>query len=360
MVGINPENVHFLTYVRHLCSRGHLVTVITNAGSVDAPVEVVDFGRHTRLIRLVPPVFRILLRAWRVRRALASGHFDVVSIQQMTPDGVYAALLSRAPVVPTFWGSDLLRLEIRPWFVRRLMPLAVRRSAAIHATCEEIAERTIAMGASPDDVETFNYGVDLDVFRDDGCEAREPHRVACTRGLRPFYRIPEIVQAFRGVVERYPDARLVLAGDGQPGDREALEALAEAEGIAEHVTFTGRLGPEGVATELKRASVWVSMPPSDSFALSLQEAMACGAFPVVPELKSMREGLDDERGILLAEVTPDTLDAALIEGIARSAEGAHAEPNRRVVEEKGDRRANLARFEAILVRVAEGSGSAAS
>ena len=359
VVGIDPRNMHFLTYTRYLAEQGHDVTVITNADVVDAPVKVVNFGRHSRLIKYVPSVFRVMLRAWRVRRAIVRGRFDAVSIQQVTPDGVYAALLANAPVVPTFWGSDLLRLEIRPWFVRRLMPRAVRRSAFVHATCEEIERRVLQMGAEPSRVETFNYGIDLDVFTADGIEMREPHRVLCTRGLRPFYRIAEIVRAFPRVVERFPDAVLVLAGDGWEGDREALETVVAEEGMADHVRFTGRLDAAGVASELRSAAVWVSIPPSDSFALSLQEAMACGAFPVVADLPAMREGVDESRAILLTDVAPEPLAAAIAEGIERAGSGAHIVPNQAFVQARGDRRVNLARYESLLLRAAAEDGRAA-
>ena len=358
VVGIYPRSIHLLTYVRYLVERGHDVTVITNAETVDAAVRVVNFGRHTRLIRFVPSVFRVALRAWRVRRALVRGRFDVVNIQQMTPDGVYGAVLSPSPVVPTFWGSDILRLEIRPWFVRRLMPRAIRRAAAVHATCREIASIVIEMGAQPEKVETFNYGVDLGLFTTVGPEQREAHRVISTRGLRPFYRIADIVAAFPTVVDRYPDARLVLVGDGQPGDKENLEAAAAEAGIPDHVEFTGRLEFEGVASELRRASVWVSIPPTDSFALSLQEAMACGTLPVVADIPAMREGLDETRGILLPVVNAEAVGGAMIEGIERAALGEHLVPNRRFVEEHGDRRVNLARYESLLARVASRSSSA--
>lgn len=128
----------------------------------------------------------MVLRRWR---------FDVVSVQQMTPDGVFAALLSPWPVVPTFWGADILRLSMRPWYVRRLMPKAVRCAARVHATSRQIAEVVMAMGADAGRVETFNYGVALDVFVLSRPETRDAARIVCTRG-RP--RLPRL----RGPCER--------------------------------------------------------------------------------------------------------------------------------------------------------------
>lgn len=360
VVGIEPNNVHFRTYVRYLLERGHDVTVVTNTWSAEEAARVVNFARHTRLIRLAPRWFRDLLRAIRLRGVLRAERFDVVNVQQMTPDGVFAALLAPWPVVPTFWGSDILRLSIRPWYVRRLMPKAVARAARVHATSGQIARILTSMGADPDRVETFNYGVDLDVFALDGPEVREGSRIVCTRGLRPFYRAEAIVRALPLLARLVPDVRLVLAGDGQPGDREALERVAAECGVADRVEFPGRLAPAGVAAELRRAAVLVSIPPTDSFALSVQEAMACGAFPVVSDIPSMREALDERTAAFVTDVAPEPLATLLADAIERARQGSHVAPNRATVERVGDRRQNLARFERMLSEAARGAAPGAA
>ncbi|MBN2404043.1 MAG: glycosyltransferase family 4 protein, partial [Coriobacteriia bacterium] len=172
----------------------------------------------------------------------------------------------------------------------------------------------------------------------------------------PFYRLTEIVEAMRVVCDRHSDAELVLVGDGLPGDRELIEAAISREGLTGRVEFTGRLEPAAVATELRRAAVWVSVPPSDSFALSLQEAMACGAFPVTTDLRAMREGIDESRGILVSDISPGALGEALSEGLSRAAEGGFAARNHAVIARVGDRTVNLSRYAGMLTRAAEMGG----
>jgi glycogen(starch) synthase len=65
------------------------------------------------------------------------------------------------------------------------------------------------------------------------------------------------LQAFALLAERFPDARLAIAGDGP--ERGVLEAEAEALGVGERVEFMGWLGSEAVLSVMASASV-VLMP----------------------------------------------------------------------------------------------------
>jgi glycosyltransferase involved in cell wall biosynthesis len=84
---------------------------------------------------------------------------------------------------------------------------------------------------------------------------------------------------------------LTICGDGP--ERKMLEEKAKGLGIAEKVTFTGKLDPPGIAAQLKNADIYVSTAESDSTSVSLLEAMACGAVPVVTDLEANREWIRD-------------------------------------------------------------------
>ncbi len=349
--GISPKSFHFRTYVNHLAAQGHDVTVITNADEFDAPVEVVNFARVTRVSRMMPPRMGWILRAWRLWRALHGHGFDVVNIQQMTPDGVIATMLSAVPVVPTFWGSDILRLGERPRWVRLLMPRAVRKSSALHATAHVIAGRLIDLGADPGRIAVFNYGVDLGLFR---LRTAEPERgsIVSTRHLQPLYRHADIIRAMPLVLEREPDARLTLAGLAPEEDLDMLTGIVGQLGLSGVVEFPGRLDKPEVARRLAAAELWVSIPTSDSLAISLQEAMACGAFPVVSDLPSMREILDEPNAVFVRDVSPAALADSVVRALSLARTGAHVAVNRATVERVGDRSHNLHRYERLLVEAA--------
>lgn len=293
--------------------------------------------------------FAVLL--WRLRRALRGGDFDVLDVMQVTPAGVYAACLWRGPLVLDFWGSDIMRLDQRPWLVRQLMRRALAKASCIHSVSRQMTAALVSHGADETVIETFQYGVDLSGFAFAAGGGR-PETVVWSRGLREFYRLETMLRAWPEVLRRRPRARLIVT-QADPS-LERWQALAAELGVAGSVAFVGRVSHEELAASLREAAVWVSIPPSDGAPLSLLEAMASGALPVVSDLESVREWLGDERAVFVPVVDNEHLAAAVVTGLELAADGTHAQENRRIVEERGDRRLNLPRWERLLERAAAG------
>ena len=70
---------------------------------------------------------------------------------------------------------------------------------------------------------------------------------------------------------------------------------------------------EAVADLNRLADIAVSVPSSDGTPVSVLEAMACGAAPVVSDLPSLREWITDgENGLLVPVGDPEALAAAIV------------------------------------------------
>ena len=172
------------------------------------------------------------------------------------------------------------------------------------------------------------------------------------RALEPLYNVDVVLRAFARLRERLPAARLIVANDGS--QRRRLEALAGDLGLGGSVDFRGHLAPSDLAAALAGAHVYVSVPGSDSLALSNLEAMAAGAFPVVADLPSVDGWIDHGLGGL--RVPPRDVDAlagALFAsladaGLRRRAAGL----NRAKVEAQGLREPNMLVMERHYYRLA--------
>jgi glycosyltransferase involved in cell wall biosynthesis len=153
------------------------------------------------------------------------------------------------------------------------------------------------------------------------------------------------------VLERHAQARLVVTGEGSL--RSSLERLAAKLLPAGRWQFAGRLPAADLAALLARAEVYLSASRSDSTSLSLLEAMAAGALPVVSDIEGNREWVAEGDGARLfpcgdAAELGRALERAL--GDPAWATAARAR-NRRVVEERADWRRNLARIEGLFARL---------
>lgn len=106
---------------------------------------------------------------------------------------------------------------------------------------------------------------------------RRPARIVTLARLGEEKGSFVLVRAFARVLERHPDARLVLAGDG-PVD--AIRREARRVGAGESVDLPGWIDPAGRDALLAGASIFVLPSQIEGLPLSLLEAMSF-ALPVV-------------------------------------------------------------------------------
>jgi glycosyltransferase involved in cell wall biosynthesis len=177
--------------------------------------------------------------------------------------------------------------------------------------------------------------------------------VLSTRSIdKRLYNVDTIVRAMARVRERVPTARLVVVGEGRL--RPQLEALAHDIGLGEAVRFTGYLSQEELRREMEQAQVFVSVPTSDATSVALLQAMAVGCFPIVSDLASQQELVEEaSQGFRVALSD----EGALAEAITQALEDQELrrgafDRNRAFVEEHGVLETNMAKMEAWYYRLA--------
>jgi glycosyltransferase involved in cell wall biosynthesis len=112
------------------------------------------------------------------------------------------------------------------------------------------------------------------VFR----ERRPLHPVLLSnRNFEPLYNVECILRAFSLIQREFPDARLIVVGDGS--QRQRLHALS-GELKLKNVEFVGQIAPEQMPAQYERADIYVNASNIDNMPASLIEAFACG-LPVV-------------------------------------------------------------------------------
>ena len=76
-----------------------------------------------------------------------------------------------------------------------------------------------------------------------------------------------------------------------------------ARGLADKVTFTGRVDAPTQAAHYARATWFLSLPQSDSVSVSVLEAMAHGCVPLLSDLPANREVIGDSaRGLIVGSL----------------------------------------------------------
>jgi len=167
-----------------------------------------------------------------------------------------------------------------------------------------------------------------------------------------LYNVDTVLRAFAQARERVPGARLVIANDGSA--RGGLERLAAALGLGEAVQFVGVVGQEELMRLLDEAHVYVSVPSSDSLALSTMEAMSRGVFPVVSDLPSQDGWIEDHvTGLRVPVRDPGALARALVLALSDAGLRQRAvAANRAKVAAEGDLERNMLVMERHYYRLA--------
>lgn len=341
---------HVRRWVGYFKGRGHDVLLLSFES-----VEGCPFPARRLAKRLPTKLLGYLASLPSIRRELAAFRPDVVNALYLGGYGLVASLGGWRPLVVMSLGSDLL-IDYPSSLVHRAQIRRVLGHADLVITDAEALSRiAISIGTPREKVLKAYLGIDETIFHAGASPAAlggaEPARIVSTRNLYRLYNVELLVEAAPAIVERH-DASFILCGDGP--ERTRLEERARALGLSSRFTFKGRLEPRGIADELRAASVYVSTSRSDSTSVSLIEAMACGAPPVVTDLAANREWITDgENGLIVSPNDPGALASAVSRMIEdRGLAAAAREKNFRVVKERGLWRENMERVEEAFERLA--------
>lgn len=373
-----------------LVRRGHQVTVaqdvdahrMLHRGDPPRPprqsdgVEVIRFSSRLGALSvfLTQQTGRPVIHGRRMRRLLGSGNFDVINFHNISLTGGPGILAAGRAlklymahehwlVCPShvLWrhqreactGRECLRCVLnyrRPpqlWRYTGYLDRQLRHVDAFIAMSEFSRQKHLEFGF-PRDMEVVNYFLPEESPQDAVAQAAPVHE-------RPYFLYVGRLEKIKGlddvipVFARYPDADLLIAGDGEHAAR--LKALAAK---IPNVRFLGRLAPEDLS-RYYRQSVALIVPTVgfETFGIILIEAFR-QATPVLarrigpfPEIVERCGGglLFADAGELLQAMTRIQRDQSLRDRLAASA--------RRGFEEHWTESAVMPRYLDVVRRAAQ-------
>lgn len=222
-----------------------------------------------------------------IRRLIRETQPDMVIAERTTSYGFLAASCGLHPVAiaqqgrTDLWPEHSITMPLK----RLLQARAFRNADLIHAWGPVMTVSMREAGVDMGKVMVLPKGIDIGRFRYAANPNREPVAIV-TRSLQPEYRHDVILKAFSILSSRGVQLSLIIVGDGKRKGK--LEQLADELGVADRVTFTGRIPNTALPELLGKSSLYLSMPITEGVSASLFEAMACGAYPIVTDLPGNR------------------------------------------------------------------------
>lgn len=202
-----------------------------------------------------------------------------------------AALLARKPAVATLHLSPQPRLRRREWIKERLsVRIPARFGRVVFVSQHVYDEFARRHGPARPTWRVIPNGVDLDRFRIRPRTDRVASPVwAVVAALRPDKNHIDLVRAWSRVVAAFPEATLLIVGDGP--SRDDIEREVAVHQLQSSVRLLGRR--EDVAEILGSVDGVVSASVDEALPTALIEAAACGLPVVAADAGGTREIVED-------------------------------------------------------------------
>lgn len=299
----DANSVHVRRWAREFLARSYRVSIVTARPRPLAGVE-------QRVMRPVTKPGDWLWRVAEARRHVRELAPDLLHAHYVSSYGYLAARCPGRPRVMTAWGSDILVTPRASRWMRWLTGFTLRRADLITGDSADLLEE-IGRYHPRAALRLIHWGADMATFRPARWDRKPGFAIVSLRSWEANYNIDVVVAALALLAERLPDAGVHLHLLGGGSQELELRAQVRALGLADHVTFHGRVADAAMLAALQAAKVSVSVPTSDATSVSVLESMACGVPVVASDLPANRHWLAADPGMLVAPRDPAMLAAAL-------------------------------------------------
>ena len=296
--------------------RGHRVTWLAT-GFRGAPAEAEHRG--IRVVRRGDWWNFNLILPGVLRREFSSPAPDLV-IEDINKVPCFTAWWTDAPVaviVPHLFGTTAFREASVPvalyvLLLEQLIPFAYRGSRFV-AISESTRDDLVQRGIDAARIAVVHCGLDHDTYRFDPAVAKSARPTILFIGrLRRYKGLDWVMRALPRVLERVPEARLVVVGDGPY--RAELESAVRRTRLEHATEFRGFLPRAEKRRLLQEAWLLVQPSPKEGWGLTVVEAGACGTAVVAADSPGLRDSVrNSETGLLV----PYGDDAALADTLVR-------------------------------------------
>lgn len=179
----------------------------------------------------------------------------------------------------------------------KLMPL-VYKNRTVVTVSNSSKEEIVRTGLAPESlIRIVNPGIKL--VESKSKKSQEPTFLYLGR-LKPYKNIDIAIKAFGKVLSEFPNARLLVAGEGESKDQ--LVELTGKLGIYKKVSFLGKVSEQMKVSLLSQS--WVALQPSqiEGWGITVLEANAHKTPVIASRVNGLKDSIIDNKTGLLVEV----------------------------------------------------------
>jgi glycosyltransferase involved in cell wall biosynthesis len=325
--------IHVQRVAEELVRRGHEVTVLTARYSSDLPRDDYAMHKGVRIVRLWAPIRLsrgMIMPAYPFALYQLMREHDVVSVHTPTPETALIAgisVLTGKKIVVTHHGDLILPDGLANRIIQNVMfsmyKILGRRASHILAYSQDYADHSYYLQPFMEKVSAVYPPIQMPLpspqrveelraewAKDGGPVIGFAHRFVEEK--RPDLAI----RALKVVSQKYPNARLVFAGEHKIAYEKTWERQQPlVNQFRDQLLFLGLLkDPQDVANFYAACDVLVLTSDSECFALAQVEAMLCGTPVVATDIPGGRVPVRETgMGKLAKKGDSQSIGAALVD-----------------------------------------------
>ncbi len=325
-----PEIGGPATYTKELCERlhnEHQITVIayTDVREAFSGTKLISISKQRPLfIRLI----KYFLAVWK-----ASQDADLIYVQNAMAAGLPVALVSifrGVPFVLKFVGDEAWeratqhrltekRLEeflsspeggFRTKLMMMIQGFVLKRAKVVTTPSAYLLEELKKTYGVKNERAVVNYNAaeETEVLPFDATKV--PHQIATTARLVAWKGIDGMIRAMKIIIEKFPDAKLVVAGDGP--ELENLKKLRSELKLDESVELLGKVSRAETWQLRKRSEVYVLNSTYEGLPHTVLTSFAAHIPTIATNIPGTNEALYHEKtGLLINTNDPQGLADAV-------------------------------------------------
>jgi len=247
-----------------------------------------------------------LKNAGAIKKQLEVYKPAILHAHYATSYGLLATKTNFKPLVISAWGSDVYDFPKSSTLHKRLLKKVLAKADIICSTSHCMKEETAKYTSQK--IAVVPFGVDTAVFTPGTKDLADKKEITIgiVKSLEKKYGVEYLIRAFHEALKINPgkELRLLIVGDGSK--KAEYQKLCADLSIADKVRFTGRVNHNEIANYHHQIDIFVSLSvlDSESFGVSLVEAMACGKPVVASDVAGFKEVLGGDRcGLLVPKNT---------------------------------------------------------
>jgi len=278
------------------------ITIISNELRVQDSYFLKGTFSKIKYLKLLPAL----------KRAIKSFQPDILHAHYASSYGLLGSLSKFHPFCISVWGSDIYNFPHTSIFAKKILKSNLNNADKIFSTSFAMLNETIKY--TEKEIEVIPFGVDIGLFKNTEKKTAEdaPFVIGTIKTLEKEYGIEILIKSFHILVNKFPKLPLKLLIVGKGSLEVELKQLSKDLGIENSVQFPGYISPEDVPKYHNKIDIFVCLSHSESFGVSVVEAMATGKPVVVSDIGGLPEVvLHDKTGFVVESNNPNAAAFAI-------------------------------------------------